>query len=399
MDMTKKFQHVFPVGVGCNMAAGLSRIGLREYSGPFDWIMAGMDDVITLLDTDFADFLNPEYLKSTPVPFNAGKCINTKFEMIQFVHDFAPEEDAPPLSEQLGAVQAKYQRRIDYYMQALKEPTLVCRLEYGGKEDYWRKNYHRVSEFFKKFNPENELIIISYGEPNTKLDADFPMYFCEEIYDDHVLGYFIETNDELSAFLHREDLIPIEQRAKNLRFFIDKQLPANRDISVNEVRIARDKLQKENTVWQDWMNDLHRSDSYIERLKAEGIKKVGFIGCTQFFEPLVDQLRAADISCEFVMSWNLFGKGDLAHGVPIYCPQELFRPQETEEERKKRTEEFMQLPEAQRELYWQKRFASMPKVKEVDAIIGVDVANTNWLGKARAFLSCKLYMIFELWSN
>ena len=36
MDMTKKFQHVFAIGAGCNMAAGLSRIGLREYSGPFD---------------------------------------------------------------------------------------------------------------------------------------------------------------------------------------------------------------------------------------------------------------------------------------------------------------------------------------------------------------------------
>ena len=399
MDMTKKFQHVFAIGAGCNMAAGLSRIGLREYSGPFDWIIAGMEDIITLIDTDFADYLNPEYLELDPIPFNAGKRKNIKFDMIRFVHDFAPEEDAPPLSEQIGAVQAKYQRRIDYFMQAIKEPTLLCRFEYGESEDYWRKNYHRVSGFFKKFNPENELIIISYGEPNTKLDADFPMYFCSEENDDHVLGYFLESNDELSALLHREDLIPSSQRQKNLRFFIDKQLTSNRDISTNEIRIARDKLQMDQKIWKAWLANLQSADSYIERLKAEGVNKVGIFGYNNFFESLVDQLRAADISCEFVMSWNLFGKGELAHGVPIYCPQELFRPQETEEERKKRTEEFMQLPEAQRELYWQKRFASMPKVKEVDAIIGVDVANTNWLGKARAFLSCKLYMISELWSN
>ena len=396
MDMTKKFQHVFAIGAGCNMAAGLSRIGLREYSGPFDWIIAGMEDIITLIDTDFADYLNPEYLELDPIPFNAGKRKNIKFDMIRFVHDFAPEEDAPPLSEQIGAVQAKYQRRIDYFMQSIKEPTLLCRFEYGESEDYWRKNYHRVSEFFKKFNPENELIIISYGEPNTKLDADFPMYFCSEENDDHVLGYFLESNDEISALLHREDLIQSSQLQKNLRFFIDKQLTSNRDISTNEIRIARDKLQMDQKIWKAWLANLQSADSYIERLKAEGVNKVGIFGYNNFFESLVDQLRNAGISCDFVMSWYLREKGDSEYGVSIYDPHDHFHPVETEEEKTKREEMLEQMTEEERDRYWAKDFASIPKFKEIDALIAIDVEDGPWLCKCRGFYPCRFYMLTEL---
>ena len=395
MDMTKTFKHVFPVGDGCNMAAALSRTGLREYSGPFDWIICSINDILKLIDNNFEDFLILEYLVPDPIPFNAGQCRNSKYEWLMFVHDFAPEEDAPPREEQLPAIQAKYQRRIDYFYNAIKEPTLFFHFEFNGNVEFWKENYARISAFFKKFNPENELVIICYGEPNSKLEGDIPMYFCKSEKDDHVLGYFIESNDELSAFMHRADLIPEKQRMKNLRFFIDKQLNSNRDISTNEIRIARDKLREEQKIWRKWVANLQAGNNFMDQLKADGIKKVGFFGYSGFFEQMVDSMRAADIECDFVSSWYLRGKETHAYGVEIYDPHADMR-QLSEEEKKKRDEELEQMSDEDRELMWAKEFSAAPRFKTVDALICVDVEDEDWLMRGRDFFPCKLYALSDL---
>lgn len=387
-----KFKHAFAIGDGCNMAAALSRTGLREKSGPFDWVICHIEDVMTLVDNHFEDFLNPDCLEPDPIPFNAGQRKHTKYNSLLFVHDFDPNEDAPPLSEQIGAVQEKYQRRIEYFYNCITEPTLFFHFEYHDNVDYWKENYASVQAFFQKFNPENRVIVIAYGDPNEEPIPGIPYYRTKSEEDDHYVGYYVESNPELSKFMHDPDLIPHRQRMKNLRFFIDKQLGANREISMNEMRIARDKLKSEQDTWKAWVRALQSGRTLAAPLLADGVKKVGFFGYSNFFEQIVDAIRDAGITCKFVMSWHLRDKTE-AYGVPTYDPHEHFEKLHAERKAKEEAgEEVKEFTDEE----WLDFWGAIPGFREVDALISVDIEDKEIVEKAPGHFPCKVYGLHQL---
>lgn len=387
-----KFKHAFAIGDGCNMAAALSRTGLREKSGPFDWVICHIEDVMQLVDNHFEDYLNPDCLEPDPIPFNAGQRKHTRYKSLLFVHDFDPNEDAPPLSEQIGEVQEKYRRRIEYFYQCITEPTLFFHFEYHGNADYWKENYSRVQAFFKKFNPDNELIVICYGNPEEQPDLGFPYYYTKSEKDDHFVGYYVESNPGLSKFMHDPELIPYRQRLNNLRFFIDKQLGSNREISMNEMRIARDKLKSEQDIWKGWVRALQSGRTLTARLLEDGIKKVGIFGYTDFYEQTVEALREAGITCDFVMSWYLRDQTE-AYGVPTYDPHEYFEKMHAERKAKEEAgEEVKEMSEEE----WLDFWGKIPKFKEIDALIAVDVEDKDLVEKAPGHFPCKVYGLTQL---
>lgn len=51
-----------PIGSNCSIAYNLSRLGLRQYSFPFDWITINLEDVISLISSKFSNFTDSRYL-------------------------------------------------------------------------------------------------------------------------------------------------------------------------------------------------------------------------------------------------------------------------------------------------------------------------------------------------
>ncbi len=391
----RKFEYCFAIGDGCNMAAALSRTGLRGYSGPFDWIICEIEDVMALVESHFEDFLNPEYLKDSPIPFNEGQCQNTKYPSLLFVHDFDPNRGGEEARlEQLGEIQAKYQRRIDNFYACIRKPTLFFHFEYNGRVEFWKENYPKVSAFFKQFNPENEVVVISYGDMDKAPELDFPYYLTESDKDDHFLGYYIESNKELSAFMHDPQLIPQERRMANLRFFIDKQLGVNREISMNELRISRDKLKSEQEIWKAWVKSAQKGQDMLAEYIAQGANKFGIFGYNSFFETVVDDLRGKGIEPVFVNSWYVRGEKEV-YGVPTINLFEHF-DNETDEQRKEREEKEKEMSNEDRERGWAMEFAKVPQFAQIDALLCIDIEDEHWLQIAAPYMPCKLITIKEL---
>ncbi len=393
--MEKKivYQHAFSVGDGCNVAAALSRTGLRERSGPFDWIISDIEDVMALIENHFEDFLNPQMLVPSPIPFNAGQKRHTRYKSVIFVHDFAPEEDAPPLEEQIGAIQEKYARRIAYFYECLKEPTMFYHFIFGGDVEYWKTNAKRVEQFFKRIHPDNLFVLMAESDQKagqTEVIDGVTIYYVQGQRDDHVLGYYADTNPQLKALMHSPDNFPLARRADNLRFFIDKQLGINREISMNEMRIARDKLAAEQIVWREWVRQQQRGKHLSDRLLRDGSQKIGIFGYNNFFEPVVDDLKAAGLEIKFVTSWYLHGQ-DECLGIPVYQPQEP-----TEEEIAAREKAKQEKSEEDEGFQWLKFFARQPVFSTVDTVIVVDVEDDFFVKKGSGLFPCKVYSLKNL---
>ena len=50
----KKYQQIIPLGFGCMVAQDLEKMGVRDHSYPFDWVISNFKDVIRLIDNRFA---------------------------------------------------------------------------------------------------------------------------------------------------------------------------------------------------------------------------------------------------------------------------------------------------------------------------------------------------------
>ena len=108
----KKYDIVFSIGEACLCAGILSKLELRTFSSPFDWVSgAVLEERIQILLNDFANFLNQEDLEKTgqrdmPEPWDIY--LNHR-NQITFNHDFplngSLEKDYPE-------VKAKYDHRI-----------------------------------------------------------------------------------------------------------------------------------------------------------------------------------------------------------------------------------------------------------------------------------------------
>ncbi len=387
------YQHAFSVGDGCNVAAALSRTGLREHSGPFDWVISDIEDVMTLIENHFEDFLNPEMLVPSPIPFNAGQRRHTRYKSIIFVHDFAPEEDAPPLEEQIGAIQEKYARRIAYFYECLKEPTMFYHFVFGGDMEYWKTNAKRVERFFKQIHPDNLFVLMAENGQKAGQTEEIdgvPIYYVQGQKDDHVLGYYADTNPQLKALMHSPENFPLARRAENLRFFIDKQLGINREISMNEMRIARDKLAAEQTIWKEWVKLLQNGKRLADRILQEGGKTVGIFGYNDFFEPVVGELKAAGLEVKFVTSWYLREKEECL-GIPVFNPHDP-----SEEEIAKQEQESQDQTEEDEDKHWLAFFARQPIFATVDAMVLVDVEDDFFIKKGKGLFPCKIYSLKNL---
>ena len=51
------FKNFISLGYYCGTAASMSKLGIRNSSGPFDWYTSELIGVLECLENDFSDFL------------------------------------------------------------------------------------------------------------------------------------------------------------------------------------------------------------------------------------------------------------------------------------------------------------------------------------------------------
>ena len=155
--------HYISLGYFCSVASDLEKLGLRECSSPFDWLISDFEGVMLAIQEHCVDFLEYRYLSQDQKRHHVYK--NTKYN-IKFCHDFSKYKS---LQEQLPNIRKKYNRRIERFFDAITTPT--CFIRYVSDEKtidgksselvYIENNYDKILDIIKVFNKENEIIFIA----------------------------------------------------------------------------------------------------------------------------------------------------------------------------------------------------------------------------------------------
>ena len=119
--MSASYKHYISLGYFCSVALELERFGLRDASYPFDWIISDIKSVFECIENNFESILDINLLSQSQNEHKNYKNIKYGF---YFFHDF---DKYIPLSSQLDVVKKKYNRRIERFYNAIKEPTLFIR--------------------------------------------------------------------------------------------------------------------------------------------------------------------------------------------------------------------------------------------------------------------------------
>ena len=163
--------------------------GLEKNSSPFDWVISS-------------------WLKNNQYE-------NTDYG-VKFFHDFDMYKS---LNEQLPVVYKKYSRRIDYFYQEIKRPTLFIRYIQDKEElAYLEANYTSIKKLLKNFNSMNEIIFIS---DMVLQETELTCFYVEVDENDTVNRNPLFANLELQKFLLES--YDAEQRNKNLEFYLVKK--------------------------------------------------------------------------------------------------------------------------------------------------------------------------------
>lgn len=191
------YKHIISLGSFCSPALEIERLGLRDGSYPFDWVLSrSMNNVVELISNGFSDLFNVDFFyqwKSQCSTYENIKCD------IVFVHDFSQWID---LNSQLKHVIDKYQRRINRFYQAIQEKTLFVRyIESESEYKYVEKNYKLILETLKSYNKENDILYIVNDDVGCQSNELRNAIMVQKDTNDSVARKFAEKNLQIAQIL------------------------------------------------------------------------------------------------------------------------------------------------------------------------------------------------------
>lgn len=216
----KNFDNVISLGFFCSIAKDIESLGLRNFSGPFDWMVTTWNGIFRCFQTNFEVFLKKENLYQADV----DRCIYAdKINNIIYFHDFSKYKT---LDEQFDDVKKKYNRRIKRFYDEIKKPTLFIRYIWDGELKGEKINEIRTIEkdypifrmLIKSYCPENEVIFIANSDVKSSL---LPIAYVDKDDGDTVNRKPIYGNQFLLDYLKNIDY---KNREANLDVYNKKQI-------------------------------------------------------------------------------------------------------------------------------------------------------------------------------
>lgn len=221
------YKHYISLGYFCSIAIELEKMGLRNESSPFDWVISDFQGVVLAVEEEFSDFLNYDILFQNKKNLAVYK--NVKYN-ISFFHDF---DKYSSLEKQLSKIQEKYKRRINRFYKSITEPTLFIRyisdeelIKEGNrtisKELYWiENNYEKIISLIKSFNANNDILFIANENVRS---SRFVIYNVKKDSNDVVNRSPINNNSYLKE---KFDNIDFKDKEKNIRRYQKKMKCSN----------------------------------------------------------------------------------------------------------------------------------------------------------------------------
>ncbi len=153
IENVAKYDYCVSLGWLCGTAASLSKLGLRGFSGPFDWYFSEYKGVLSQIQNRFTDFMTRENLR----PFEGA---DKEFEDIKYGfrlnHDIYHDLDTD-----YDEIYKKYSRRAQVFLENIKKPTVFFRLIRDQEEiEYINTNSEYADNLVKEFNPMNKIVYV-----------------------------------------------------------------------------------------------------------------------------------------------------------------------------------------------------------------------------------------------
>lgn len=167
---------IISLGGSCTVATVLRTLELRKAAYPFDWIYSRFHSLLQAFETDFKDFLNPDFLS---VSADKKQIIDTYG--FQFVHDFPTITHEAALQELeehqwaeirsdwrnfIQPIREKYFKRIDRLRKVCKSNNTVYFVRYSIS----REEAIKLADVIARKFPSLTFLLIAVN-PN-KLMAD-----------------------------------------------------------------------------------------------------------------------------------------------------------------------------------------------------------------------------------
>ena len=157
------YTNYISLGYFCEVAQDLEKLGLRNASSPFDWGISYFANVIDAIDKRFDGFLDYENLSQSA--FDRSNYHEDKYHFY-FFHDF---DKYKSLDKQYQSVRDKYWRRINRFLESIKQPTLFVRyiseeeLDENGKSkelNWIETNEEYIQNVLRRYNKNNDIVYI-----------------------------------------------------------------------------------------------------------------------------------------------------------------------------------------------------------------------------------------------
>ena len=203
-----QYDNCISLGWFCGTASSLSKLGLRSYSGPFDWCFSHFGGVIDQIENGFKEFMLKENLKIDVVEKKIFHDVKYGFE---FRHDIENS-----FEDEYVQIYEKYMRRVRVFKEMIIRPTTFFRCVRDNEEVvYINNNWARIDELIKSFNSENQIIYVCCSSINGLTDEVKLFVLNSDCYIGEIYEMFDDC-PELIAFC--DSLIDTNKRQKNIAF-------------------------------------------------------------------------------------------------------------------------------------------------------------------------------------
>ncbi len=135
-DLKGAYSAVYSLGDLCVAAIQLEKNGLRPLAGPLDWMSSpDLSDVNRLLANRFAGFMDYSHLAVEGKASERLYLVKETAYNIYSNHDFFTHNNFPPHLAAYPEVKAKYDRRVERFLQKAASGKRILFIRTGGTRE------------------------------------------------------------------------------------------------------------------------------------------------------------------------------------------------------------------------------------------------------------------------
>lgn len=149
----RHYNNCVSLGWFCGTASSLAKLGLRSYSGPFDWYFSDFSGVLKQIDSGFSDFMVRDNLEIVEGKEKEFRDVKYGFHCN---HDVKENFDL-----EYASIYERYMRRVDRFMHDIFLPTVFFRTIRDQDEvQFINNNWEYADRIIKRYNPQNRIIYV-----------------------------------------------------------------------------------------------------------------------------------------------------------------------------------------------------------------------------------------------